>query len=871
MLDTPTGANSLGRKKRLLRNKLLLFIIIATFLPVVFADVQVVWRLTQMRIDQAESLQAFRLEAYSNLENTLEEDAKLYLAEITRQGSRRMNQFLDNIALESRTLATLMTTMCTHPARYKKQAVPDHALSGAGAEPRLLYAAGKLSESLREEVELALNIQDYLMTLPARYPALTIASVASRNGFTLEIDNYRQAGPAVEKISGYDARTRPWYMQAQKHDDQIFTDLYESYYSRSKSISTAVPYYAGGEFAGVVRLGFSLENINKQISEIKLAENGFAFLLTPDGRVAISPHAEGDLRSIPTGGGESLLASGNASLRGMAERMVQGEHGVAQVRINGEECLVAFEPLASSSWVFGLALPMSEALRASQEITNSLTQLVRRNSENIDTEWRSALVFLLFLHVLTLLAAIAVARFAAARLTRPLEILMAWATALGQGKLEQPLHLHTGDEIEQLAVTLNQMRQDLVVHMDELLESRAAQARLLAELDLAREIQQTLLPRLPQSGFPGVDVAAVMLPARLVGGDFYDYFYLNNDHLALVIGDISDKGMPAALYMSMVKTMLKAHSFFEASPANILEQVNNVLCRENDSGMFATVFMGVLSLRDGRFVYANAGHCPPLFSPDGVHHDFLPVKPALVLGIEPDVAYQNQEIVLEQGAILIMYTDGVTESLDARENLYTELRFRDFLNSGSPGAASAQAIVNAILGEVETFSQGIEQSDDLTLLVVRRELGDEWLLLPAITDKLEELQNFIGRKLLAARCPDDMATQIQICCEEAFMNIATHAYHDSGVQPTTAGRLLRPAYEEVLVEVRTAPGQVELEFQDRGIPFDPTAPRKNTSLAQNPDHVGGQGIVLMHALMDEISYTHANGTNRLLLRKRWKP
>ncbi len=249
------------------------------------------------------------------------------------------------------------------------------------------------------------------------------------------------------------------------------------------------------------------------------------------------------------------------------------------------------------------------------------------------------------------------------------------------------------------------------------MEERAALRALRREVEIASEIQQSILPRVFPA-FPerqDFDLFAAMIPARDVGGDFYDYFLITPSQLALVIADVSGKGVPAALFMAVSRTLLRATALNGPSPAACLRTVNRLLCAENSAEMFVSLFYGILDTDSGRFTYSNGGHNPPFVVRRGAPAVALPAKPGCVLGAMDIATYQDATILIEPHDTLLLYTDGVSEAMNSRDELYGEERLQQLL--GSP-VDSPRALIDTILADVQRHSLDTEQSDDITLLAV---------------------------------------------------------------------------------------------------------------------------------------------------------
>lgn len=285
--------------------------------------------------------------------------------------------------------------------------------------------------------------------------------------------------------------------------------------------------------------------------------------------------------------------------------------------------------------------------------------------------------------------------------------------------------IQTGDEIQALSDSFSRMMNDIDEYVVNLAKMTAEKERIGAELNVATQIQADMLPRI----FPAFpertefDIYASMNPAKEVGGDFYDFFLVDDDHLAIVIADVSGKGVPAALFMVIAKTLIKNHAQLGECPADVFTSVNNQLCEGNEAGLFVTAWMGILSLTDGRFTYVNAGHNPPLLMKKGGIFQYMKSRPGFVLAGMEDIRYRQSEIFLEPGDRIYIYTDGVTEATDIRDNLYGEERLEQNLNHRR--TLPIQDMCTGVLTSVQEFFGEADQFDDITMLAMEfRGKGD---------------------------------------------------------------------------------------------------------------------------------------------------
>ena len=296
----------------------------------------------------------------------------------------------------------------------------------------------------------------------------------------------------------------------------------------------------------------------------------------------------------------------------------------------------------------------------------------------------------------------------------------------------QHIEMKTGDEIEDLGHSFNYMLEELEIYIDNLAKVTAEKERIGAELSVATQIQASMLPCIFPAfpDRPEFDVYATMQPAKEVGGDFYDFFLVDEDHLALVIADVSGKGVPAALFMVIAKTLLKNSAQTGASPKEILEKVNNQLCENNDAEMFVTVWIGILQISTGKIVCANAGHEYPAIRHAGGCYELVKDKHGFVLAGMEGARYREYELQLKQGDGLYVYTDGVVEATNANQELYGTERMLAALNINPHAIPEEQ--LPAVKADIDSFVGDAPQFDDITMLGLyyRQETvnknGSEW-------------------------------------------------------------------------------------------------------------------------------------------------
>ncbi len=316
----------------------------------------------------------------------------------------------------------------------------------------------------------------------------------------------------------------------------------------------------------------------------------------------------------------------------------------------------------------------------------------------------------------TVLVVVGAATLFARTLTRPIQDLAQGAAEIGAGNLDARLTLRSRDELGQLATAFNQMAADLRHYTEELARSTAERERLVRELEIAHEIQQSFLPR-SWPRVPGIELAAMNLPARHVGGDFYDFIPLQGDRLGLLVADVSDKGVPAALFMALSRSLIRAYSVDSPDVLTALQRANAFIAMDNESMMFVTLFYAVLDPQTLHLTYINAGHNPPLLVGRDSRRLVLLKAKGVALGVVEDLPLEEHQVRLRAGDVLVLYTDGVTEAMNPQREQFGEERLQRIV--GENRDLSAEALMRMVNEQIARFSSGAPQSDDITLMVVK--------------------------------------------------------------------------------------------------------------------------------------------------------
>lgn len=412
------------------------------------------------------------------------------------------------------------------------------------------------------------------------------------------------------------------------------------------------------------------------------------------------------------------------------------------------------------------------------------------------------------------------------------------------GNLNVSVNVRTNEEFVSLSDDINSTVLTLKGYIAQ------AAARLDKELEVAKVIQSSTLPSVfpPYPQRTDFDIFAQMDTAREVGGDFYDFYLLDDDRLAFLIADVSGKGITAAMFMMKAKTIIKSYAEKEGDVHAILTHANQALCEGNDAEMFVTCWMGILRFSTHTVSFANAGHNPPLIRRQGGRFEYFKSRPGFVLGGMEGVRYRSGELTLEPGDEIFLYTDGVTEANDRENALYGEERLLAALNA--LGDVDAQTVCRRVKADVDAFVGDADQFDDITMLSLRL-LPQTMLELRPELDELERVTAFVEDTLRADGVDEKTVVKMNIAVDEIFSNIARYSGAD-----------------RARVECAVTAARVTVRFVDNGRPYDPTQQAEpDVTLSAEERGIGGLGILMVKKSMDGVEYAYENGRNILTL---WK-
>lgn len=688
-------------------------------------------------------------------ERTAEDLAQRQLMAHARKSALRAEEELRDIMEAVEFLGLSMERVLIHPPGQRS--ISDPNVKPIAAEEAYIYFAPEvrgpeaLAAASREAWRVS-GMADIMETMAAFYKGYKgCLFVASEKGYMFCVDSLPPGEQFVLMpevfLTSYVPKERFWYKAAVEKDKVNVTEarMADDGYP---CIDCAMPYRENGELGGVVGISLSLQSMYHAVMDLGVGGTGINFALNDQGKVQLSSAESGifhasdeavDIRELAAAASEDTDARRRSSgkrIRNLAEElqsMTEGKTGVALVLVEGEEYYLAYAPIPSVHWSYGTLLKAEEVRAPAQAAWVLSNRQMDGFIASVSSFFRESLWNMVFILLVMLVILFIASRMAADTFVLPIMSLTKGVRDIAKGDLDKKLDIRTGDEIEELSDSVNQMTRELKEYMGSIAKAMADKQRIATELSLASGIQEGILPKVFTNVTKESDyeIFATMEAAKSVGGDFYDFYKLDKEHLAVTIADVSEKGVPAALFMMISKTIVKNNAVMVANGgqaeqvdwADIMELSNRQLCENNDEMMFVTLFFGVLNTKTGDFSYVNCGHNPPLIgraSQDGVKWQYIRDEAkAHMMGVIEEAEYTEQHLSLRPGDLLYLYTDGVTEAMDEDAQLYSEERLQETLDREAAADISVRDLLKGIRADIALHVGKAEQSDDITMLGLR--------------------------------------------------------------------------------------------------------------------------------------------------------
>ena len=574
------------------------------------------------------------------------------------------------------------------------------------------------SPEYRNSLRLTSNMAEIMLSVCNIFDTDNVY-IATPEGVFLSVSRssaswFREDGSLLE----YDARTRFWYKQAVEAGDLIFTDVEVDANTGNLSLVCAVPVYGStGKLKAVIGTDLFLNTMQESMRASE-SDGDHHLVINRNGQVVASTTDSVEFQVQASENAVDLRQSPNQELADFVREALAGQTDLRLVHLDGGSYYMVGTPVNTVGWI------MISLFDEEKVMAPAIT--LQENYEQIESEAATAYseknnrlnVTVIVVLAVLLIVLSAFALLQGKRIVKPLNKMTKRISELHEDQLDFRMEdeYRTGDEVEILAESFAMMTRKTTEYVEQVRTVTAEKERISAELNMAATIQNSMLPQLfpPFPDRKEFDLYASMDPAKEVGGDFYDFFLVDPDHLCLVIADVSGKGIPAALFMMTSKVILQNCALMGIPPGEILAKTNDAICANNQAEMFVTIWVGILEISTGKLVFANAGHEYPALKRAGGSFELVKDKHSFVIGGMPGLKYAQHELQLNPGDKLFLYTDGVPEATSAEKELFGNDRMLDALNEAKD--AAPKELLQAVRKSVDEFVKEAEQFDDLTML-----------------------------------------------------------------------------------------------------------------------------------------------------------
>ncbi|TWH49281.1 SpoIIE family protein phosphatase [Sporomusa sp. KB1] len=641
----------------------------------------------------------------------LQKQAEEYIVKIAKEQALKSDAILSNVQEKITSLSEYMTAIYKNENNFKGKNVPMVSDTVMGVvSAKYMLAPGILrTPDIDQELSLISNAEYMFAPIFKNNNIFNNIYLGTNTGIS-----YRYS-KSNEYNANYDPRARDWYKSAMINEGKsIWIDTYLDAFG-SICVTNAKTFYdENGQPRGVLAADITLKSMQDDIISMKIGETGYAFLLDNKGNIIAHPkYNEINTKPLESGTGDYLQA---------IKDIVTHPEGLTTAHIDDKLCYIAYSQLPTTKWSLAVVVEVDEIIKPAVETKKQIDEYTAQTQGYITKTLREVLIVLVIVLAVSAMVILVFSYLLSKTITNPIKVLLSKVVKIGEGDLDTQIDDRGKDEIAELAKAFNKMTIDLKTYIRNISKITAEKERIGAELAFATKIQASMLPCIfpPFPDREEFEIYATMLPAKEVGGDFYDFFLMDDDHLAVVIADVSGKGVPAALFMVITKTLIK-NSMHGKTPKEVFETVNQQLCENNEASMFVTAFMGIFEISTGEFTYVNAGHNPPLIKKANGDFEWLSIKPGFVLAGMEDMSYSQDKIILGQDDIIYMYTDGVTEAVNRNNDLFSnEKLLRD---SNKYKDCSLNELLRNIKSEIDEFADGAEQADDITMLALKIKQG----------------------------------------------------------------------------------------------------------------------------------------------------
>lgn len=632
----------------------------------------------------------------------------------------------------------------------------------------------------------------------------------------------------------YDYHNQSWYKeiksQITKNNNTAWSlPYYENQGSETMMITAGTGIYDGNQLIGISTVDWALDSIFKDISEMKPLQNGFALfeqgkqLNDSFGLLANSKFNYIIVSTDPYLDNENLVGKPLNNIPWYKDNLRK----ITYINYHGRK-YVPFVKWTKNGLILIICVSKLEMFK------------------EVDIFAVEMLLSLLLIGILIpSLLYLGFKRY----IINPIDKLTDIAHKISKGE-DVEIKLEKPEEFAQLASTFDAMTHDIKSITKE-------RAKINSELSIAKSIQASSLPNVfpPFPERTDFDIFASMTPAKEVGGDFYDFYFTDDKNFMFLIADVSGKGVPSALFMMTAKTLINNMSLVGYEPKQLIETINKKLCETNKQGFFVTMLAGIINLETGKLSLINCGHNPPLIKRKNGEYEYLRLNSNIVLGVIDDAEFEIYETQFNEGDIIFTYTDGITEALNDKEELFGESRLLTCLNN-IKDEKDTKNILNSIKQDINEFTNSAPQSDDITMLIFKYQKGNNSMKTfsqMALPENYKPFYTWLHEVCEEWKLDNNLKNKLDMISEEIFANITFYAY------PKNNGM--------IYVSIDNSNNEITLKFEDEGIPYNPLEkPDPDITLPPEERPLGGLGIFMVKEMAKNISYERTNDKNILTIK-----
>ena len=701
-----------------IKTKVMIIVLGLPVISIVLFNFQSFFTLNQLGKSSIENINELGDTAADDSAVALREHARKFLMQTALDQAALSNALFEKVESAANTIAWYTEKTWNNPASVIAKPSYEWNQRPQSGEPRTVIriAPGQSRDKIGPDIHLSSNLDDLFQSVRENDPHIKSVYIGTKSGLQ------RRAPFTSKRKASYDPRKREWYILGETNPRETgWTDLYISASEEVLMVTCyRSTYDSKNELIGVIGLDIALSSLNAKIINTQVGKKGYALLLDRDGQVIAHPKlTKGGQKWDESFKTENWLTGTNNKLRQIAVEMTRGAYGVQQCNFDGGEKYIAYAPIRSTDWSIGVVMPVDEivlpAKLSREKIISRRNDTEKDIKKRLSSMERQALGFFLAIIIAISIIALKLSN----TLTKPMLSLNKGAQLIGNGKLDHRIDIKTGDELEDLADAFNKMADDLKIYIRNLQETTAAKERIQSELNVAREIQLGLLRKIfpPFPTHSQFDLYAMLEPAKEVGGDLYDFFLVDDDHLCFALGDVSDKGVPAALFMTITMALIRNTAQESFNPASMMSKINDTLSADNPRAMFVTLIIGILNIRTGEVLYANGGHNPPILIKQKGAPVYKKELSGPIVGHLDGIPYKDLSLNMNPGDCLFLYTDGVTEALNSNNEFFSDERL--LTEMGNRVQNDVKGITHEIRQKIGEYTGSAPQSDDIAMLTIR--------------------------------------------------------------------------------------------------------------------------------------------------------